>query len=147
MDDHDMKIRSARSDEINEIRQLLAGCALPAEDISESASITFLVAAKDGRPISGCVGLEARGAVGLLRSLAVTADTREIGIGRALVAAAEVTARLRQIEELYLLTTTASQFFIRRGYGVVERSSAPEELQKSTQFADFGDGDQSFRRT
>lgn len=130
-----MKIRVARKDEIGEIRELLAESGLPVEDISESVSITFLVAPVDGRAISGCVGLEAHGAVGLLRSLAVAKDARDMGIGKALVVAAEETARSQKLEDLYLLTTSASGFFASNGYVVVERSSAPERLRASTQFA------------
>lgn len=130
-----MNIRSAGQEEIEEIRELLVASSLPAEDVSDAAAIMFLVAANDANAISGCVGLEAYGTVGLLRSLAVAKDARGLGIGHALVAAAENAARMKGMAQLYLLTTTASQLFVSIGYNAVARSEVPESLRSSTQFA------------
>ncbi|WP_233884906.1 arsenic resistance N-acetyltransferase ArsN2 [Paraburkholderia flagellata] len=131
-----MEIRSARTDEIDAIRELLAQCGLPVEDVSGSAPIQFLVAAVDSdSTIVGCVGLEAYGAVGLLRSLAVAADARQGMNGFALVAEAESVARRGGIEELHLLTTTASGFFLRNGYEVVGREVVPLAIKQTTQFS------------
>jgi amino-acid N-acetyltransferase len=38
-------------------------------------------------------------------------------------------------ERLFLLTTTAAPFFARRGFAPVKRSTAPEAMTKSPQFA------------
>lgn len=135
MNDSGIMIRPARADEIPQIRALLAKCELPWEDVTESAGIGFLVAVATDGSIVGSVGLELSGPIGLLRSLAVAEDARGMQIGHALVAAAEEEARQQAVAALYLLTTTASQFFARRGYGVVDRSAAPESLQRSSQFA------------
>lgn len=62
-----MEIRSARTDEIDAIRELLAQCGLPVEDVSASAPIRFLVAVVSSEcAIAGCVGLETYEKVGLL---------------------------------------------------------------------------------
>ncbi|WP_233848002.1 arsenic resistance N-acetyltransferase ArsN2 [Paraburkholderia sp. HD33-4] len=131
-----MEIRSARTDEIDAIRELLAQCGLPVEDVSGSAPIQFLVAVVDSdSTIVGCVGLEAYGTVGLLRSLAVAADARQRRIGVALVAEAESVARRAGIEGLYLLTTTASRFFQANGYEVAGREVVPRAVKQTTQFS------------
>ncbi|MGC7403999.1 arsenic resistance N-acetyltransferase ArsN2 [Pandoraea pneumonica] len=135
MNDSSTMIRPARVDEIPQIRTLLAKCELPWEDVTESAGIGFLVAVATDGNIVGSVGLELSGTVGLLRSLAVAEEARGMKIGHALVAAAEARAREQAVDALYLLTTTASQFFARQGYVVVDRSAAPESLQRSSQFA------------
>jgi amino-acid N-acetyltransferase len=38
---------------------------------------------------------------------------------------------------MYLLTTTAEQFFTRRGYTKFERGDAPPGIQSSREFADL----------
>lgn len=48
---------------------------------------------------------------------------------------AEDLASASGISELWLLTTTAEDFFPRAGYVTVNRSSASTRLQASTQFA------------
>ncbi|MPW15525.1 GNAT family N-acetyltransferase [Paraburkholderia sp. CNPSo 3157] len=135
MDDLDMKIRSARPEDMKAIRELLAGCSLPVEDVSDTAPIQFLVAANDGDAIAGCVGIETYGPVGLLRSLAVVADARGARIGHALVTAVENAARQEGIEELYLLTNTASLFFQGNAYQLVSRESVPLAVKQTTQFS------------
>ncbi|VVE68191.1 Amino-acid acetyltransferase [Pandoraea pnomenusa] len=134
MNDSSIMIRPARVVEIQQIRALLAKCELPWEDVTESAGIGFLVAVATDGNIVGSVGLELSGTVGLLRSLAVAEEVRGMKIGQALVAAAEAIAREQAVDALYLLTTAASQFFARRGYEVMDRSGAPEVLQRSSQF-------------
>lgn len=136
MDNQDIEIRNARSDEIDAIRGLLALYDLPVEDVSGSAPVRFLVAASISKgSIVGCVGLETYGAVGLLRSLAVAEDVRGRRLGVALVATAENAARLRGIDELYLLTTTASRFFQGNGYEVASREVVPPSVKRTAQFS------------
>jgi len=134
MNDSSIMIRRASAGDIPRIRELLAKCELPWEDVTESAQIHFHVAMAAEEGVVGCVGLELSGTVGLLRSLAVAEDARGMRIGNALVAAAEAEARQQAVEALYLLTMTASQFFIHRGFEVVDRSLAPEVIQRSSQF-------------
>jgi amino-acid N-acetyltransferase len=130
-----MAIRSARAKDIEAIRSLLTACNLPAADVGASP-ITFFLAEDDTHTISGCVGLEEYGDVGLLRSLAINPAARNAGIGRALVSDVEVAARLKGIKRLYLLTLSASEFFVRCGYQKVERASAPDNIRGAMQFAE-----------
>jgi len=132
-----MEIRLACSEDIVTIRSLLTASNLPAADVTTTSLITFFVAEDDTRMITGCMGLQEHGDVGLLRSLAVRPDARDEGIGRALVATVEEAAALRGMESLYLLTTTASNFFARYGYRAVKRAAAPDAIQATTQFAEL----------
>ena len=71
----------------------------------------------------------------LLRSLAVAPDWQGRGLGAALLAHAERTARQRGITTLYLLTTTAEAFFARHGYVRLPREAAPPVLHQTAEFA------------
>ena len=56
--------------------------------------------------VTGCVGLEANGKAGLLRSLAVNPAALNAGIGRILVSNLEEAVALQKIDQSYQLTTT-----------------------------------------
>jgi amino-acid N-acetyltransferase len=47
----------------------------------------------------------------------------------------EEVACSRPVSALYLLTTTAADFFARHGYHVTNRADAPEFLQATTEFS------------
>jgi amino-acid N-acetyltransferase len=80
-------------------------------------------------------GLERFGPVGLLRSLAVSTGARGRGLGRALVSAIEDEARSSGIADLYLLTTTADEFFSRLGYVRIARDETPVAIASTAQFS------------
>ena len=123
-----------RSPRAPQVEQLLAACDLPASDLSPAHLEHFFACGAWGAP-RGVVGVEIYGQVALLRSLAVAADCRGLGCGRALVAEAESYARLRGVSQLYLLTTTAGRFFERLGYALAARESAPEEIRRTQEFS------------
>ena len=81
------------------------------------------------------VGLELYGEVALLRSLAVASSRRGTGVGSGLVAHAERHARDQGVQSLYLLTTTAEQFFLRRGYARIPRDEAPTAIKGTKEFS------------
>ena len=97
-------------------------------------SADFFFAGDAAKP-SGLVGLEHFGDVALLRSLVVAPDRRSRGEGLALLEHAERAARARGVKSLYLLTTTAENFFAKRGYVRVPRESAPRAIQATREFA------------
>ncbi|WP_168795980.1 arsenic resistance N-acetyltransferase ArsN2 [Paraburkholderia aromaticivorans] len=130
-----MKIRAARSDDLDAIKTLLAENELPVADVGAALLVDFLVAEDASGRIVGSVGLERVGTDALLRSLAVVQTSRNAGLGARLLARAENLARASGISELWLLTTTAADFFPRAGYVAVNRGSASSGLQASTQFA------------
>jgi len=95
---------------------------------------TTLVA-RDGSGIVGSVALEVYGADALLRSLAVSRERRNEGLGQRLTASALDLARSRGVERVYLLTETAAPFFRRLGFRDVARADVPEAIRGSLEFA------------
>jgi amino-acid N-acetyltransferase len=57
------------------------------------------------------------------------------GCGRRLVAEAEQYAARNGVQSLYLLTTTAEEFFRRLGYVRIDRASAPEAIRQTSEFS------------
>lgn len=115
---------------------LLSAVGLPTEDLRASHCEHFFFLGPRSAP-TGLVGLEIHGDVALLRSLVVSPQLRGCGAGSALVAHAEQHARKRGVRALYLLTTTAESFFVKRGYAAATRASAPPTIRDTREFADI----------
>jgi amino-acid N-acetyltransferase len=129
-------IAISRRPERNAILELLAGASLPTEDLTDEHLENFFFIGPRAAPI-GLVGLEICGMDALLRSLVVAPDNRAAGAGSALVEHAENHARVRGVEAVFLLTTSAEQFFARRGFRRIERSEAPESIRSTREFSDI----------
>lgn len=132
------EIRAAKEDDFAAVRGLLAESALVYEDLTPTNLDTFVVIpAKGGVPaLIAVAGLETfQGSrEGLLRSVAVSLALRGRGVGASLVVAIEAKARMLGLGRLWLLTTTAPDFFRRLGYAGSERTEAPEAVQQSNEF-------------
>jgi amino-acid N-acetyltransferase len=87
----------------------------------------------DGRVV-GVAGLEVHGDFGLLRSVAVDPDYRGQGLAASLVEAAMERAKKLNLLSVYLLTTTARDYFARRGFADCERDDAPPAVRESWEF-------------
>jgi len=129
-----MTIRRAQPGDLDGIQTLLQACDLPHEDLTPAHLEDFLVC-RGEEGLQGVVGLEPCGDVALLRSLAVAPDARGAGIGARLVDAVEDQAREADIRTLYLLTTTAADYFRARGYEPIAREELPEAIQETEQSA------------
>jgi amino-acid N-acetyltransferase len=127
-------VQPAQAADLPAIRALLQSERLPHEDLTAQHLPDFLVL-RDGSALVAIAGLERHGRDGLLRSVAVTPDRRGTGLGVAMVAATEQRARALGLAALYLLTTTAAEFFAQRGYRRIERKDAPAPLQASREFS------------
>ncbi len=128
-------LRLAGADDLAAIVELLTDCGLPASDLSTEHLADFFVATANDRLI-GVAGVEQLERVGLLRSLAVAPDCRNAGLAHRLVTASEERAKsLHGISDLYLLTTTAADYFLQRGYREVPRASVPGGVAAHPQFA------------
>ena len=114
-------------------KRLLVESGLPAADITAGHLKHFFFCGP-GTDLEGLVGLELYGEVALLRSLAVASERRGSGLGSRLVEHAERYARDRGVKSLYLLTTTAEAFFMRRGYTRLAREKAPDPIRNTTEF-------------
>jgi amino-acid N-acetyltransferase len=128
-----MNPESARPSDFPEIVRLLAGAALPHDDLTPEHLRHFLVL-RDADGIAGVVGMEVADDAGLLRSLAVPQARRGGGLASRLVDALEAHARSAGIRTLYLLTTTAESFFARRGYARTEREAVPAAIAATPEF-------------
>jgi amino-acid N-acetyltransferase len=116
--------------------ELLSRFALPTSDINQPGSIYFFGCHQKGKLI-GSVGIEICKKSAILRSLATHEEVRNTGLGRALVEHAELNASLMGVDAIYLLTTTAADFFERLGYGQLCREQVPDAIKKTTQFTDL----------
>jgi amino-acid N-acetyltransferase len=114
------------------IRALLERCGLPTRDL-ESARPEFTVVCEGGQVIAAGA-LQRFGSSALLRSVAVAPDHRGSGLGQTIVSELERVARGAEISQLVLLTQTAVEFFARQGYRVIERGTAPHDMQSSEEF-------------
>lgn len=129
-----MKIEQLEYDD--DVEGLLKDADLHFLDLRNSKEIQLFGLCVDANLI-GVVGVEPYEAAGLLRSLAVLKSARKSGYGKALVERAEAWALDQGIRSLYLLTTTAAEFFSRIGYEVVPRTNAPTSIAGTGQFADL----------
>jgi len=127
-------VEPARPGDLPAIRALLQAERLPHEDLTTRHLDNFLVL-RDGAALWAVAGLERHGRDGLLRSVTVAPACRRGGLGGAMVGAAEGRARALGLGALYLLTTTAADFFARRGYRRIAREDAPAPLQASREFS------------
>ncbi|RJF95491.1 arsenic resistance N-acetyltransferase ArsN2 [Noviherbaspirillum saxi] len=127
-------LRLATPDDLPAVLALLKDSGLPYQDVDTNRLNEFLIAA-GGQSVLGAVGLERYEDNGLLRSLVVRPESRWTGLGTQLAEAMENHARTTGVRTLYLLTTTATDFFARRGYEVTARSEAPATLQGTTEFS------------
>ena len=128
-----VKFEFARSSDEPQVKQLLAECELPYEDLTPLHLKHFLVL-RYGTQVAGVIGLELLGKFALLRSLAVPVPFRGQGIASLLTKQVEEFARSREVEALYLLTTTAEDFFAKRGYRKVERDTVLAVVQETAEF-------------
>jgi amino-acid N-acetyltransferase len=122
-------VRSSRSSDRSAIESLLVRAGLPLAGVGETLP-RFLVAEHAGR-IVGAVGLEEYGAVGLLRSAVIDPDYRGTGLGATLVVRLLEEARQHGVAALFLLTTTAEEYFPRFGFQRITRDELPAALEQS----------------
>jgi len=126
------EIRPASSNDLPDILALLRDCQLLESGVAEALG-DFLLTRQAGK-LLGCAGLEVYGERGLLRSVAVTQEARQLGLGRRLVEGVIAVAKVRGLRELFLLTTTAPTFFARLGFVSTLRASVPPGIAESWEF-------------
>ncbi|TLV04003.1 GNAT family N-acetyltransferase [Dyadobacter luticola] len=112
---------------------MLKNASLPISDLPESLS-NFFVANFESQ-IVGIAGLEMFGKIGLLRSVAVDPAFQKKGIAEKLLQKIKRHAEESGIEDIYLITNTADQYFLRQGFHPITRAQAPEAIQQTAQFS------------
>jgi len=125
-------IAHARDDDLPAVMALLRDSRLPEAGLHEHRGSIFV--ARAGERVVGCAALELYGEQALLRSVAVAEEWRGRGVGVRLTEAAIEGARGRDVRTLYLLTETATQFFPRFGFALVEREAISGDLTQSVEF-------------
>jgi amino-acid N-acetyltransferase len=128
-------LRPASVDDLRVIEDLLTKSSLPVEGITDSIG-SFVVAESDGRVV-GVGGVERCGDYGLLRSVAVDPATRGRGVGAAITERLIGDSEESGLRALYLLTTTAENYFPSFGFNRTPREAVPTEIQQTAEFRDI----------
>ena len=128
-------IRSARPDDAGAVEIALRDSELPLDGLHDQFGDGYAVAEVNGELI-GVEGIEVYGSDGLLRSAAVVSAWRGKGVGDALTRDRIEWARRRGLKSLYLLTTTAGDYWPRFGFARADRNAAPPDMRASPEFTD-----------
>jgi amino-acid N-acetyltransferase len=124
----------ARASDLGALKALLESASLPLAGVDDQFPSAYVIAPAFGELV-GAAGLERYGNSGLLRSLAVASTVRGTGLGRRLVLDRLAAARIRKLERVYLLTTTAAPYFEKLGFLPAVRGEVTKELAASPEFA------------
>jgi amino-acid N-acetyltransferase len=127
-----MEIYPVTQNDFSKAIDLLKKNNLPTQDITGTTKLFVML---EGNDVIGVVGLETHDHDGLLRSLCISQSKRKNGLGAELVDFVENYAPTQNVHCLFLLTTTASDFFSKRGYEEINRSKVPQPIQESTEFS------------
>ena len=133
---HQIKMNIFNQPSENSVKKLLSSSNLNSSDLT-TEHLRHFFGLGTREKLEGVVGLELFDNVGLLRSLAVVSSRRRAGLGSKLLAYAEDYARNHGIKSLYLLTVTAENFFIHRGYQRARRDGAPFAIRETKEFSEI----------
>jgi N-acetylglutamate synthase-like GNAT family acetyltransferase len=128
----DLRIRHASKNDLPKIIELLDTLHLPTEGVSSHIE-HFLISESQGEVI-GTIGLEIYDKTALLRSAAVVAKYQNKGIGNRLYNVLQSYAQQIGVREFVLLTTTAKDYFIGKGFEIIERESINKGVLDSAEF-------------
>ena len=128
----EITISPASASDLAGIKALLTASGLPVAGVEEHWK-TFIVA-RDGQTLVGCGGAEAYQFAALIRSVAVDEKYRSSGIGRRIVRQLLDRLASRGLREFYLLTTTAEEYFKKRGFKPIDRDEVHPQLLASQEF-------------
>jgi len=126
-------IARARWSDYEVVAALLEREHLPLDGLRQHFENAFV--ARAANRIVGCAALEVYEGGALLRSVAVDAEYRGGGVGTKLTHAATQLAARRLVPAVYLLTTTAEQFFRNLNFEIVDRADVPRSVTASEEFA------------
>ena len=127
-----MKIEAITPDKLDEAKNLLQKNNLPTEDLNER---THLFGTYEEDNLVGVGGVELYGSDALIRSICVDEAYRSQGMAEILTEHIEQYAKKNGADCLYLLTTTAENYFKRKGFVKIERDSVPQNIQQSSEFS------------
>ena len=125
-------LRRASEKDLQGVLSLLAESGLPQDGLSDHLATTLV--ATDNGHIVGSAALEVYPDGALLRSVAVAPRLRGSGLGHRLTEAATDLATELRVSAVFLLTTTAEEFFPRFGFARIGRGEVPTTVQQSVEF-------------
>ncbi|MBL0170073.1 MAG: GNAT family N-acetyltransferase [Gemmatimonadaceae bacterium] len=131
-----LQIRPATTDDLHAAVTLLRARDLPTDGFADllRAHPQHVLLAELNGAVVGSAALDVHDNVALLRSVAVARDLAALGVGTRLVNDLIALARASDITTLYLLTTTAEQWFPKFGFTVIDRASVPPALAATVEF-------------
>lgn len=127
-----MQIVAPSPSQFDEAIALLKNNQLPVNDITESLRLFVAI---DNGAVVGTVAAEHDHENALLRSLCTADHKKGSGLGTALVAYIEQYLADKGVQNSYLLTTTAADFFSKKHYATIDRSDVPLIIQQTSEFA------------
>ena len=129
----ELRVETVGAAGVPAMRAALGEAGLPFEDLAEPGLALFAFA-QDGAVV-GYGGLEFCGVDALLRSIVIEPDRRGEGFGRQIVNYLSSNAASRGVDRIYLLTATATAYFEKRGFRLVDRRHAPASIAATRQMA------------
>lgn len=127
-----MKIVPASQNSFTAAIALLKKNNLPTEDLDPGKQL-FVI--EEGSEVIGTIAVEYDYHDALLRSLSVSDTRRNTGIGAELVRFIENYVKAQGVETIYLLTTTAADYFARTGYEKADRNNVPQFIQNTKEYS------------
>jgi amino-acid N-acetyltransferase len=128
------KIEKITKPDLKSINELLIANNLPEID-PQYKPVVYLKAINAENKIVGAIGVEIYGNQGLLRSMVVDQEYRNLGIAAVLLDHLLIEATELKLESLFLLTTTADIYFEGKGFKRINRTEIDEEVKKSSEFS------------
>lgn len=119
---------------LEKLQLFLKANKLPASDLRLEQSV-FVGYYDSANQLVGSGGLEFYGNTALLRSIAVGEEFRGQLLGKTIVEDIIAKAKDSKIKDLYLLTETAHNYFLKKGFQDVPRENVPEIIKQTTEFA------------
>ena len=127
-----MNIVPASQNSFSAAIALLKKNNLPTEDLDPGKQM-FVV--EEGDEVIATVAIEYDYNDALLRSLSVSKEKRNSGIGAELVEFIEDYVKKQGLQNIYLLTTTAADFFSKKGYKIIDRNTIPEFIKNTSEYS------------
>lgn len=122
---------------LEKLQKFLHKNELPYSDLNDSlqvkGKILYGYYDHDGKLV-GSGGLELHGDSALLRSIAVKESYRGKHLGNKIVNDLVTKAKEVNIKNIFLLTETAREFFVRKGFREISRDAVPDAVRASSEF-------------
>jgi amino-acid N-acetyltransferase len=128
----ELNIQISEPKDLTTVTEFLTTYNLPISDLAEDNIQLFL--AHDEEELIATIGLEKHKNTGLLRSLAVKENYRNLGVADKMLKGFFAVCKSQEISDVYLLTTTAEHYFKKRGFLQVDRKSVPSAIRQSREF-------------